>query len=104
MENCSSKGDRLGDPLEIDASEWPEGAELPQNKYKKHVILTARVHPGETCASYIMQGVLDFLCSDKPEAKELRRRFIFKIVPMINPDGVIAGNYRASISGNDLNR
>jgi murein tripeptide amidase MpaA len=23
---------------------------------------------------------------------------------MINPDGVIAGNYRSSISGNDLNR
>jgi len=23
---------------------------------------------------------------------------------MINPDGVIAGNYRTSLSGNDLNR
>lgn len=29
---------------------------------------------------------------------------MFKILPCINPDGVIAGNYRVSMSGNDLNR
>ena len=34
----------------------------------------------------------------------LRDTFIFKIVPMINPDGVIVGNYRCSLSGRDLNR
>ena len=26
------------------------------------------------------------------------------MVPMLNPDGVIAGNYRTSMSGHDLNR
>lgn len=30
--------------------------------------------------------------------------FIFYIVPMLNPDGVIAGNFRTSYSGKDLNR
>ena len=30
--------------------------------------------------------------------------FIFKIVPMLNPDGVIVGNYRCSLTGRDLNR
>lgn len=30
--------------------------------------------------------------------------FIFKIIPMINPDGVIVGNYRCSLIGRDLNR
>ena len=30
--------------------------------------------------------------------------FIFKIVPMLNPDGVIVGNYRCSLAGRDLNR
>jgi len=34
----------------------------------------------------------------------LRTKFIFKIVPMLNPDGVIHGNYRANLAGIDLNR
>ena len=34
----------------------------------------------------------------------LRDNFIFKIVPMLNPDGVIVGNYRCSLAGRDLNR
>lgn len=34
----------------------------------------------------------------------LRNKCIFKLVPMINPDGVINGNYRCSLSGCDLNR
>ena len=63
------------------------------------------MHPGETNASYIMQGFIKFITSTThPEAIELRKRFIFKIIPMTNPDGVIVGNYRTSLSGNDLNR
>ena len=68
------------------------------------VILTARVHPGESNASWIMQGILDFLLGDDIEAEALRRRIVFKIVPMLNPDGVINGNYRTSLAGCDLNR
>jgi murein tripeptide amidase MpaA len=34
----------------------------------------------------------------------LRDKYIFKVIPMINPDGVVLGNYRLSYSGNDLNR
>lgn len=30
--------------------------------------------------------------------------FIFKVVPMLNPDGCLVGNHRCSISGLDLNR
>lgn len=29
---------------------------------------------------------------------------MFKLVPMLNPDGVIVGNNRCSLSGKDLNR
>jgi hypothetical protein len=38
------------------------------------------------------------------EAQLLRENFVFKIVPMMNPDGVIVGNYRTSLIGADLNR
>jgi hypothetical protein len=68
------------------------------------MIICARVHPGETVASFIMQGFLDFITGYSQEAIDLRKRIVFKIVPMINPDGVIVGNYRSSLSGNDLNR
>lgn len=34
----------------------------------------------------------------------LRENIIFKIVPMLNPDGVIIGNYRTGVFGKDFNR
>ena len=71
---------------------------------KKSIIFTARVHPGESNGSYVIQGVLEYLLSNDPGAKNLRKNFIFKIVPMLNPDGVIRGNFRMNILGKDLNR
>lgn len=71
---------------------------------KKGVFISARVHPGETCGSWCMKGIIDFLTSEAAEARVLRDNFVFKIVPMLNPDGVINGNYRCSLVGQDLNR
>ncbi|XP_018645398.1 Mername-AA213 putative peptidase (M14 family) [Schistosoma mansoni] len=71
---------------------------------KRCVVITARVHPGETQGSWMMKGLMDFLISTDPDAKVLRSNFVFKLVPMLNPDGVIVGNYRCSLSGCDLNR
>ncbi|CAG9328864.1 unnamed protein product [Blepharisma stoltei] len=71
---------------------------------KEIAFLTARVHPGETHGSWVMEGLLKFLISDHHEAKRLRKKIIFKIVPMLNPDGVILGNGRCSLTGEDLNR
>jgi len=58
----------------------------------------------ESNASFIVHGVMDYLVGDSEGAKFLRNNFVFKIVPMLNPDGVIVGNYRCSLSGLDLNR
>lgn len=71
---------------------------------KKYVFLSARVHPGESNSSWVLKGIIDFLMSNKTAAQELRAKYIFKIIPMLNPDGVINGNHRCSLSGNDLNR
>ncbi|XP_072756013.1 cytosolic carboxypeptidase 3 isoform X2 [Anoplolepis gracilipes] len=73
-------------------------------KRKRGVVITARVHPGETPSSWTMKGIIDFLTGDTNRARELRERFVFKLVPMLNPDGVIVGNNRCSLSGKDLNR
>ena len=51
-----------------------------------------------------MHYLIKFLLSDDPAAVALRNNFVFKIFPMVNPDGVIHGNYRCSLSGRDLNR
>lgn len=29
---------------------------------------------------------------------------VLQVVPMLNPDGVVVGNYRCSLAGRDLNR
>eukprot|EP00730_Choanoeca_flexa_P006910 TRINITY_DN12248_c0_g1_i1.p1 TRINITY_DN12248_c0_g1~~TRINITY_DN12248_c0_g1_i1.p1 ORF type:complete len:1041 (+),score=140.24 TRINITY_DN12248_c0_g1_i1:85-3207(+) len=71
---------------------------------RKGVVISARVHPGETNASWMMKGFIDFITSNDPDAQTLRDHFVFKIVPMLNPDGVIIGNYRCSLAGVDLNR
>jgi murein tripeptide amidase MpaA len=41
---------------------------------------------------------------DSAKAKYLLKNFVFKIIPMLNPDGVIVGNYRCNLNGYDLNR
>lgn len=68
-------------------------------------ILVARAHPGEVPASWIMRGVCDFLLIDRsPCADRCRQRLSWVLVPMLNPDGVVAGNTRTNMSGVDLNR
>ena len=72
---------------------------------RKGVFITSRVHPGESVGSWMMKGVIDYLTDENnEEAETLRQNFVFKIIPMLNPDGVINGNYRCSLAGCDLNR
>ncbi|CAK72384.1 unnamed protein product (macronuclear) [Paramecium tetraurelia] len=86
--------------------------EKNSNKNKKIIIITARIHPSETCSSFMMQGVIQFLLSESFMASYLRKKqtfliilkYRFKIIPMLNPDGVIVGNFRNGLSGVDLNR
>ena len=70
----------------------------------KGIVFTCRVHPGESNSSFIIEGIIEFLLSNSREAIFLRNNYVFKILPMINPDGVIYGNYRCSLLGVDLNR
>lgn len=44
------------------------------------------------------------LLSSSLQGYLLRRLFEWKIVPMVNPDGVVSGNYRMDPYGGNLNR
>ncbi|CAH2234171.1 jg9051 [Pararge aegeria aegeria] len=65
----------------------PQNCTEMEPKKKKAVIITARVHPGESPSSWMMKGFMDYLTGDTNQARELREKFIFKLVPMLNPDG-----------------
>lgn len=97
---CRTLGGNRADLLTI-TGPWSSEEELASRVY---VVISARVHPGETNASWIMDGMFDFLVSQDPVAVALRSRVIFKIVPMLNPDGVANGNHRCNLVGLDLNR
>ena len=73
-------------------------------KFKRVICLSARVHPGESNSNWICHGVITFLVSNHAEAAILRDRFIWKVIPCLNPDGVVIGNYRCNLAGVDLNR
>lgn len=68
---------------------------------KNVVLVSGRVHPGETVGSYIGHGIIEYLCGLQ---EEVLGNTVWKIVPMMNPDGVVFGNFRTSVLGVDLNR
>ena len=46
-------------------------------------------------------GLIEFLSSQDRRARDLRDSFIFYVVPMLNPDGVAAGNSTCNMQGHD---
>eukprot|EP01022_Parablepharisma_sp_SALTPOND_P016669 TRINITY_DN249_c1_g2_i2.p1 TRINITY_DN249_c1_g2~~TRINITY_DN249_c1_g2_i2.p1 ORF type:complete len:550 (-),score=29.03 TRINITY_DN249_c1_g2_i2:2303-3952(-) len=95
---CYSLG---GIPVYILTLTSPHADGLSKSKY---IIITSRVHSSETPGSYKVEGILNFLLSKDPVAELLLREFVFLVVPMLNPDGVVLGNNRCSLYGTDLNR
>ena len=80
------------------------GTDQEEIKKRKGVVISSRVHPGETNSSLMVKGMIDYLVGPSLGARMLRDTFVFKIIPMLNPDGVINGNTRCNLVGVDLNR
>eukprot|EP00892_Ulva_mutabilis_P010235 jgi/Ulvmu1/7584/UM038_0007.1 len=78
--------------------------QMAQEGVRNAVFITGRVHPGESPASHVIHGLVAFLTSQDPTAIMLRKMVTWIVVPMLNPDGVAAGNYRCDAGGLDLNR
>ncbi|KFZ38414.1 hypothetical protein HR45_02915 [Shewanella mangrovi] len=74
-------------------------------EHKKNIWITARQHPGETMAEWLVEGLLyRLLDSDDPVAKQLLDKANFYVVPNMNPDGSARGHLRTNAVGINLNR
>lgn len=72
---------------------------------KKSIWITGRQHAGEPQASWFMEGLVNRLLDESDSvSRTLLKKSVFYIVPMVNPDGAVAGNLRTNASGLDLNR
>ncbi len=72
---------------------------------KPDLWVIARQHPGETMASWWMEGFLRRLLDPAdPVARTLRAKATFHVVPNMNPDGSRRGHLRTNAAGADLNR
>lgn len=111
--NHSAPEIRVEDPSEFSESlldilrNWREDQSIPHGKKydtKPLCIIVARTHPGESNSSFAMEGFMNVLFGDNPVGKVLLQNYSWLLIPMINPEGVICGFYRPSLSGNDMNR
>jgi hypothetical protein len=91
------------DKLDSSLFNWGDRP-LSFNPSKKIVMVSARVHPGEAPSSHTFNGILKFLLSNDARAHFLRKNFVFKLIPILNPDGVADGHYRMDSLGQNLNR
>lgn len=72
---------------------------------KKNIWITARQHPGESMAEWLVEGLLDrLLDEDDGVARALLNKAVFYIVPNMNPDGSVRGHLRTNAAGMNLNR
>jgi hypothetical protein len=79
----------------------------------KTIVLLARGRPSETETNLVLRGFVDRLVGhpaagatstdiDRAEEEFIRRNFLVIIIPILNIDGVLVGNTRCSVAGQDL--
>lgn len=72
---------------------------------KKVIWVTARQHPGETMAEWLVEGFLErLLDEDDGLSRLLLDKAVFYVVPNMNPDGSVRGHLRTNANGFNLNR
>ena len=77
-----------------------------KNETSKHaIVLLGRQHPTEVPGGTIsLKAFVRTILSESLLANEFREKFEIVVIPLLNPDGVDAGNWRFNANGKDLNR
>ena len=52
----------------------------------------------------MLNGLIKMILEESEQGQMLRDNFVFKIIPILNPDGVYRGYYRLDTKGHNLNR
>ncbi len=72
------------------------------NSGKKRIWIQGRIHTSESPASWHLDGFIDGILANTPEADAIRKSMIFYINPYVNPDGVYHGLSRSNTNGVNL--
>lgn len=68
------------------------------------IVMVGRQHPPEITGSYGLRGFVPALYEQSPLANSFREQYGIVLVPLMNPDGVVHGNWRHNMHDTDLNR
>lgn len=74
------------------------------HRNKKNVWIIARQHAFESLSNYVVEGMIKYLLSEQASAKEMLKSYVFRIVPMVDIDNVVAGQSGRMGFPRDFNR
>ncbi len=69
---------------------------------KPQVLCIAGQHPTETSGIWGMRGIADFITSLLPDAATLREELLVEVIPLVNPDGNVAGRNAFNAEGHNM--
>ena len=84
----------------------PEGGKRPRRfPGRRYILVTSRVHPGETPSSHVLNGLIAFLLQvDDPPGEGATRALRLQDHPDPQPRRGVPGHYRYDTRGVNLNR
>jgi cytosolic carboxypeptidase protein 6 len=77
---------------------------IGNSESKKMMLVISRQHPPEVTGYFAMQAFVEKIADKSKLSKNFRKDWTVYVVPLMNPDGVDAGNWRHNTGGIDLNR
>lgn len=96
MTNFSSAGMSIGG-LDIPIVKISNNIEEVTSWQKPIIIIIGRQHTGETHSSFILHGFINFMLTKNLLCHKLRENYEVWVLPIVNPDGVVVGNYRNNL-------